>query len=182
MSKSYVETWVSLDGIAKSGERYEVSDRGRINSLRSGMTLKPKVDKSGYCRVNLCGIDGERTHLVHRLVALAFLPNPEEKPEVNHKNGNPSDNNVANLEWSTPKENIDHAWRTGLAKADHNSIAVSQYNLDGELIRTFKSALQASAATGMDSGNVLRQCRTHCAPRKYSFYFRFADPHSSAPS
>lgn len=70
--------------------------------------------RTEYLQVGLCSNGKTKMFLLHRLVALAFIPNPLNKPCVNHKNGNGFDNKVENLEWVTNSENINHAWRTGL--------------------------------------------------------------------
>lgn len=104
--------------------RYEVNSAGQIRTLlnfRPGIILKPIVNK-GYHRVKLCYHGKITSHFVHRVVAKAFLPNPESKPQVNHINGIPSDNRLENLEWSTPSENQRHrfevlrqpTWNAGL--------------------------------------------------------------------
>jgi hypothetical protein len=78
--------------------------------------LKTSVDKHGYVRADLC-LNGVRKALkVHRLVATAFIPNPNNKPYINHKDGNKKNNNVNNLEWCSPSENNFHAFATGLKK------------------------------------------------------------------
>lgn len=90
---------------------HEISSNGDIritkdtNKYKKGLLLKPQTTKKGYKRIRLYG----KTYMVHRLVAEAFLPNPENKPEINHKNGNRADNRVENLEWVTRYENITYS-------------------------------------------------------------------------
>jgi NUMOD4 motif. len=98
--------------------KYSVSNTGEIRNNETGEILKQK-DQRGYCFINLTieYLDKSiqrRTFSVHRLVALAFISNPDNKPEVNHNNGNKKCNWVGNLEWCTSKENIDHAIHTGI--------------------------------------------------------------------
>jgi hypothetical protein len=107
---------------------YEVSSKGDVRSVariaaRSGtqgnLRIQAKIRKAqvtpkGYHRVQLTKDGKARNHLVHVLVATAFLENPSQKPEVNHKNGNKGDNRVGNLEWATTGENLQHAYDTGL--------------------------------------------------------------------
>lgn len=97
---------------------YEVSTLGRVRKWQDGETqiLTPKLTDRGYSRVEL-KIDGRsNSYRVHRLVAQAFIPNPEGKPEINHINGVKTDNRVENLEWCTRSENMLHAFATGLKK------------------------------------------------------------------
>lgn len=83
---------------------YEVADNGMVKNKKTGRILKPATDKYGYFYYVLC-VKGERkTVKAHRLVALTFIPNPLDKPTVNHKNGVRTDNRVKNLEWATYKE------------------------------------------------------------------------------
>jgi hypothetical protein len=85
-------------------EEYAISSRGDVWSVRKRRTIKPALDKSGYLYYVLC-VDGKRrTVKAHRLVGLAFIPNPKNKPTINHKNGIRTDNRVENLEWATHKE------------------------------------------------------------------------------
>lgn len=96
---------------------YEIGSLGTLRSLKSGKIkiLNPTIDNHGYFRIGLM-IDGERKfYRIHRLVAEAFIPNPFNLPEVNHINGVKTDNRVENLEWCTQRENVQHAFRTGLA-------------------------------------------------------------------
>lgn len=108
-----VEVWRNID----ENGHYRISSMGRVESVKrfangrntSGRIMKLKPDKRGYLNVNIT-LDGEKvTKKVHRLVAEAFIPNPEKKPTVNHKNGIKQDNNLSNLEWHTWDENKNHA-------------------------------------------------------------------------
>ena len=112
-----MEEWKNIKGYEGL---YQVSNFGRVKSLnyhRTGkeVLMKPGrfVMKSGnaYYGVKLYKDSKMNVKLVHRLVAEAFIPNPENKPEVNHIDGNPSNNRVDNLEWVTRSENIKHSYR-----------------------------------------------------------------------
>lgn len=98
---------------------YKISREGRVVSLKfnRGKELKQGADTNGYLLVKLFTNNKPHTVKVHRLVALAFIPNPENKPQVNHKDGNKQNNNEWNLEWATNGENGKHAAALGLRVA-----------------------------------------------------------------
>lgn len=96
---------------------YGVTEDGRVWSYKSNKFLKAG-DSHGYKMVSL-RVDRKSKHmLVHRLVALTFLPNPDDKPQVNHIDGDKTNNRLENLEWNTSSENIRHAFATGLSKTN----------------------------------------------------------------
>jgi DNA-binding XRE family transcriptional regulator len=92
-----MENWVDIKGFEKL---YKISDEGRVFSYKREIILKQTRTKKGYKRIGLLG----KSFLIHRLVAQAFIPNPENKPEINHKDTNKLNNHSSNLEWVTSKE------------------------------------------------------------------------------
>ena len=101
--------------------RYYIDDHGAINSRyredeHYGFRIEEKIGTDGYPNVTLSINGVSKTITVHRLLAIAFIPNPENKPQVNHKNGNKLDYSLDNLEWATPTENMQHAFDNGLCK------------------------------------------------------------------
>ena len=84
---------------------YDISSLGKIRNNRTGNIIKPDKEEKGYCRLSI-KVNGVKKHYaVHRLVALAFIPNPENKPQVDHIDNNKNNNKVPNLRWVTNKEN-----------------------------------------------------------------------------
>jgi hypothetical protein len=112
------KVWATIPGYEG---RYMTNLYGDIYSERSGRLLAKVVNKSGYNRVDLCKGGERKSKLVHRIVAETFIPNPQNKPQVNHINGNKIDNRVQNLEWATPEENYRHAIQNNLL--DKRSLA-----------------------------------------------------------
>ena len=106
------EIWKPIKGFPD----YQVSEKGRVKSLKFGneKILKSGINGSGYLTVDFFNEGKKQRKLIHRLVSEAFLENPEEKQEVNHKNGIKRDNHIQNLEWVTRSENLKHAFKTGL--------------------------------------------------------------------
>ena len=143
---------------------YKINNYGKIKRLPFNRYIKTHNEK-GYIRVALCKNNKVKHLYLHRLIALTFIPNPENKPEVNHKDGNKLNNNINNLEWSTRKENMNHARDTGLWKVTKNmkkgldqSKATYQYNRCYRLLNVYNSAKEASLRTKINHGNICACC------------------------
>ena len=95
---------------------YSISNYGKVLSRYKNNIRKAQIHEDGYLVLLLCVNRIRYTKYIHRLVAEAFIPNPNNLPEVNHNNGNKLDNNIENLEWCTHKENVIHSYETGLQK------------------------------------------------------------------
>ena len=133
-------------------DNYLVFSNGDIFNL-DGHKMSPSIDRNGY----LHGLINGRNCSYHIIIAECFVPNPYNKPEVNHKNGIKTDNDASNLEWCTRPENIMHAYRIGLEKhvigTDHPSS-----KLDDELVRYIrksdKSSYKLAKELGVDSSTI----------------------------
>lgn len=117
-----VEYYEGLYLVSNFGEVKSLTRKGPNNSIRPERVLKQILDKKGYLQVGLSKNNSTRTMKVHRLVAMAFIPNPCSKPQVNHKDGIKAHNEDYNLEWATPSENVKHAYdKLGLNRRGENN-------------------------------------------------------------
>lgn len=119
--------------------QYSITKDGKVWSRKNKIFLKTETTEKGYLKVKL----GEKHHKIHRLVASAFIPNPENKPCVNHKNGVRDDNRVENLEWVDCKENNLHSYRALKRKVNtpNERIPVVGYNPKTKKTMSFKSIM-----------------------------------------
>lgn len=178
-----MEHWKDIDGFEGL---YQVSDKGRVRSLdrvvlatrygkplpitKKGRVLRTSVKKDGYVSIQIYKDSKYYTFTVHRLVAKAFVENPDNLPEINHIDGNKQNNTVDNLEWCTRGYNIRHAFKTGLYNPDnrrHNRKKVVRS--DGVV---FDSLTQAARESGTHISDVSMCCHGKLAHTAgYGFEF-----------
>lgn len=115
---------------------YLMDSDGRIFSLLSSKILKPIVHSTGYNVVRLTGPHGTKTLRYHRVVAITLIPNLENLPDVNHKDGDKRNNHPSNLEWCTPKQNTSHAIKIGLM-SDGIGVKNNSCKVDREIVESW---------------------------------------------
>lgn len=190
-----MEIWKDIKGYEN---QYQVSNLGRVRSLDrigkngysyKGKILKPRPNKRGYIKANLSG----KIYAVHRLVAQAFIPNPNNYPVVNHKDENKQNNMIwinkdgsidyekSNLEWCTQEYNINYGTANkrrgesiGYDKDNPYSKSVLQYTKDGTFIRKWDSQAEAARQLGIGQGNISRCC-IGTRNIAYGFIWKYAE-------
>jgi DNA-binding XRE family transcriptional regulator len=118
-----MENWKSIKNYEGL---YEVSNLGRVRSLKSDKFLIPRLSKKGYHRVGFWKNNKGKDFYIHRLVAIYFIENPNNLEEVNHKDGDKSNNHFSNLEWYSHKENMSHGYKNGLINNRGSKCATSK--------------------------------------------------------
>lgn len=173
---------------------YEISNRGRVVRIETEKLLQPAVAKNGYYIVSLWSNNKGKTHYIHRLIAEAFIhnPNPKKFRTVNHIDGNKLNNEIPNLEWCTYSRNNQHAYDTGLKTVSENvvravrkralkrnkgnnyrSITVVAYDLEGNHIGDFISAKEASEVLDVNRTTVHKILKNKVSnPKKYVFKYK----------
>ena len=163
---------------------YYISNIGRFYSVPYRKIMKTRIDKYGYETISVKKYN-KSLQAVHRLVALKFIPNPDNKPQVNHINGIKTDNRVENLEWVTVQENITHSIKNGLKRVRSSKLTykvkqplrrkpINQYDLKGNFLATFESQTEASEKLGINIVYISRVCKRK-SQQTYGFVFRFKD-------
>ena len=144
---------------------YGITSCGKIWSYKNKMFLKP-ADKDGYLRVNLYKDGKMKSCFVHRLVAEAYIPNPENLPQINHRDENKTNNCLQNLEWCDAKYNINYGTRN-----DKTKKPILQYTLDGEFIREWSSATDV----GREVNSTICNCLKGRYKTAYGYIWKYKD-------
>lgn len=138
----------------KNYENYIIYENGTIYSKKNKKYLKQQLNHKGYPVVKLCKNGVQKEFFIHRLVAMHYIPNPKNKPQINHKNGNKLINCVSNLEWVTNKENIAHAWEFGLSKSNPEISKANGLNSAKKLIDINTNKIYNSIKEAADDLNI----------------------------
>lgn len=142
-----MEIWKEIPG---SGGKYQISNYGNVYSLINNVQLKGVNNGNGYLRVKL----NERLFYIHRLVAMAFIPNPKCYKEINHKDENKLNNNADNLEWCSHKYNMKFGTRNKMA-IDNTKKSVIQYTMSGKYVCSYNSIVEAAGKMSISKGNIV---------------------------
>lgn len=173
---------------------YAITEEGMVWSYRRNKFLIP-FDAKGYQKVILCKNGHYKSFSVHRLVALTYIPNPENKPTVDHINRNTQDNRVCNLRWATYKEqtenknNVVHSFsKEEILKGAKNSSIINSKEIEMRdknnhsiLYKTFKNAEDAAEELLNDrsKGSLIRKCARGVKSSAYGYYWSFVDKEKS---
>lgn len=178
------EIWKPINGFEDS---YLISNYGNVYSIRNSKIMKPKKTRDGYLHIGLSKNGKVKNMAIHRLVGMAFIPNPQNKPTINHLNEIKDDNRVDNLEWATYREQnifgtrIERAilhtnWNERTKNMDYNTIAskhdyqhindkqkkpVIQFSAEGNYINRYESLAQASKIMGVNTGHLCECLKGH---------------------
>lgn len=145
-----IEEWRNVPGYEGL---YEVSNLGRVKNIKTERILKPGKNNLGYLQVALYKNGLQKTVKVHRLVALAFLSNPQNLHEINHKDEDKTNNTVENLEWCTHEYNMNYGTRI-----ERLYKPVLQFDLLGNFIREWPSMIKVYEELGISRGNISSCC------------------------
>lgn len=187
------EIWKDIEGYEGS---YQVSNCGKVRSLTrkvscmggqrtiKGKVLKPTVSSNLYLTVDLRQHQKHKTQSIHRLVAQAFIPNPQKYNVINHKDNNPQNNIVTNLEWCTQSYNVKYAYEKGNAKRTsgcfkkgnipHNRRKINQYSKNKDFICSYISIKQASNYTHIKR-SAINNCLTKRCRTSGGYIWEYAD-------
>lgn len=147
---------------------YYITEDGKCYNQKTGRYLKGQINKHGYFSYNITLPDGSKKRLyAHRLVAQAYIPNPNNKKEVNHIDGNKLNNYKDNLEWVTPKENQQHALNTELRNFSH----VFCFDKNKNLIAEYKNIIEASKAVGISPSLIYQEINKEIKALSGGFYW-----------
>ena len=170
MENENEEVWKDIVGYEGL---YQVSDKGRVRSLKFGKEriLRSRRDGCGYLQVILCKNGEMKTFRIHRIVAQAFILNPNNLPEVNHKDENKINNSVENLEWCDRKYNNNFG-TINQRRAEKRSKPVLQYTKTGKFVKEWKSLMDVQRNLGCSNAHISDCCN---GKRKstYDFVWRY---------
>lgn len=157
------------------GANYFIYDNGLLQNVKTNKFLKPYKSSGGYLYIKI--VKNKRHHHIrlHRLVALAFIPNPDNLPCVNHKDGNKENNCVDNLEWCSYSDNIKHGYKNNLFKnPTFSPTRVIQYDLEGNFIKTWNSIKDIEKKFGV-SHTAIRFCCLNKIKTCAGYIWKYAD-------
>ena len=169
LKKFFIQGVIIMKDVKEYEGLYAITSCGKVWSYKRKKFLKPGKTQNGYLNVSLCKNGKRKVYLIHRLVAEAYLPNPNGLPQINHKNENETINHINNLEWISVKDNINYG-----SHNERSAAARCKPVYCYELKKTFSSIKEAAEELNISGGNI-SSC---CAGRRLSvngYHFSFAE-------
>ena len=168
-----IEQWKSIPDYT-SNPIYQVSTLGRVKRItRNGVHILKPFSKHDYLYIGLCKNGKQKHFRLNRLVAEAFIPNPDNLPTVNHKDENKLNNNVYNLEWSTVKDNDNFGTRNIRMANSKKKSPITQYDMTGKIVTIYPGIKDAQIITGINRNCIREVCkgtRKSAGGYKWSYY------------
>ena len=162
------EEWKCIENIDNN---YQVSSLGNVRCLASGfpVPVKPHKDRCGYLRINI----GKKSYAVHRLVAIAFIPNPYNHPIVHHIDENKTNNVTSNLLWCTHQQNRIFGIPATSGKNARRKYRILQFDMDGNLLAEWNTFTAAANSLGLKDVSVISKCARHQKHRDSAYGYRW---------
>lgn len=162
----------TIDGF----ERYLINSIGEIYDKKRQRNICQWVDNVGYYQCNLYDDKGKKYYKrVHRLIALAFIPNPYNYQQVNHIDGNKQNNNVENLEWVTNSDNTQHGYDNNLYKFKSRSHPIRVYTKQGKYLNTYKSIRSLCQELKLNRKTVTAILKNEKNTNNYDYLFEYVE-------
>lgn len=171
----YIEE-IIINKEIKGFERYRININGVIYDTKRNKEVCQWIDTVGYYQCNLKDSNGKKYYKrVHRLVANTFIPNPNNLPQVNHKDGNKLNNNINNLEWCTNSDNTQHGYDNKLYRYKSRCHAINVYTKKGDFLRTYKSIRSMCEDLHINRKTVTMILKGEKVTNNYDYLFEYVE-------
>lgn len=177
----FIKRWVHIIDLNSSKEiegyeRYRITFDAKVYDTKINKYISTWIDTVGYYQCYLRDEEGKKhSKRIHRLVAKAFVPNPDNLPQVNHKDGNKLNNSIDNLEWITNRDNTQHGYDNGLYRYKSRCHAINVYTKQGKYLRTYKSIRSMCDDLHINRKTVTMILKGEKVTNNYDYLFEYVE-------